>query len=131
MPQLPIELILLRQWASYMSTPIWVMDAQGDLLYYNAPAEEVLGRQFDLQGPIKATEIAGFYQTSRLDGSPLPDSEIPVVAAHLERRPSHGPVRFRGLDGEWRAVEVTALPIQRPGGEFLGVVAMFWEYREP
>lgn len=132
MPQQPIELILLRQWASYMSIPIWVMDASGNLLYYNAPAEEILGRQFDLAGPIKAAEIEGLFQTRRLDGTPLPSDELPVITSLVERRPAHGTLGFRGLDGEWRAVEVTALPIERPGGaEFLGVVAMFWEYKDP
>jgi len=131
MPQQPVELILLRQWASYMSIPIWVMDAHGDLLYYNRPAEEVLGREFDIAGPIQAREIATLFQTRRIDGSDLPNEELPLLVALLEHQPSHGSLGFQGLDGEWRAVEVTALPILRPPGEMLGVVAMFWEHPAP
>lgn len=130
MPQQPVEIILLRQWASYMSIPIWVMDARGDLLYYNRPAEEVLGREFDQAGPIQATEIATLFRTRRVDGTDLPNHELPVVVGLVERRPAHGPLSFQGLDGAWREIEVTALPIERPGGELLGVVAIFWEHQK-
>jgi hypothetical protein len=34
------------------------------------------------------------------------------------------------MDGEWRAVEVTALPIEGQGGRFLGVLATFWEVED-
>ena len=41
MTQQPIELILLRQWASYMAMPIWIADSDENVLYYNEPARKV------------------------------------------------------------------------------------------
>jgi PAS domain-containing protein len=127
LPQQPIELILLRQWASYLAIPVWLMDAEGNLLYYNEPAEPAIGREFDLAGPVNASELASLFTTTRVDGTLMPNDEIPLLIAMQRRQPAHGTVRFKGLDGEWRLIDVTALPIERAGGELLGVVAMFWE----
>jgi len=127
MPQQPIELILTRQWASYLAVPVWVMGENGHLVYYNEPAEEVLGRRFDEAGEMPAEELATIFQTTAEDGSPLPSEALPANIALLERRPAHLRHRFRSLDGLWRVVDVAALPIEGQGGRFLGVVAIFWE----
>jgi PAS domain-containing protein len=39
-----VELILMTQVASYLATPIFVVDPNGDLVYFNEPAEQLLGR---------------------------------------------------------------------------------------
>ncbi len=127
MPQQPIELILTRQWASYLAVPVWVMGEGGDLIYYNEPAEAVLGRRFDEAGEMPGEELASIFRTTNEDGSPLPSELIPINVALLERRPAYLRVRFLGLDGVWRVVEATAFPIEGQGGRHLGAVAIFWE----
>jgi len=126
-PQEPLEMILLRQLASYLATPIWIMDDTGDLLYYNEPAEKLLGVQFDSVGPIQANDLASMFEVTDLDGEPLGDLELPVVIALTKRVPAHLPLRFHGLDGVWREVEVTATPVIGQGDRFLGAFATFWE----
>lgn len=54
--QRPIELILLRQLASYLDMPIFVIDAQGRLVYYNEPAEPLLGVRFDEVGVMEMAD---------------------------------------------------------------------------
>ena len=39
MPQQEIEMILVRQLASYLAMPIFIVDPQGTLVFYNEPAE--------------------------------------------------------------------------------------------
>jgi PAS domain-containing protein len=126
-PQQPIELILTRHWASYLAVPVWVMSEKGDLLYYNEPAEAVLGRRFDEAGEMPGLELASIFQTTAEDGSPLPSEEIPINVALFERRPAHRRLRFCGLDGFWRMVDASAFPIEGQGGRQLGAVAIFWE----
>lgn len=58
----PIEMILLRQWSSYLGLPVWIMDVKGSLIYYNEPAEAVLGRRFEDSGAIASEEL----RTSKL-----------------------------------------------------------------
>ena len=126
-PQQPVEMILLRQLASYLALPIWMMDEGGNLVYYNEPAESLLGIQFDDAGPLHAEQLAEMFRTTDLDGNPLDDDDLPVVAAFARRHPAHGQVRFCGMDGVWRDVEISAMPIEGQGQRFLGVFATFWE----
>jgi len=127
MPQQPIELILTRQWASYLAVPVWVMGENGDLLYYNESAEAVLGRRFEEAGEMHGDELASIFQTTAEDGSPLRSEELPINIALLKRRPVHLRLRLRGLDGFWRLVDAAAFPIEGQGGRQLGAMAIFWE----
>ena len=127
MPQKEIELILLRQWASYMTMPIWVAGPDESLLFYNEPAEALLGSQFDEAGEMSLKELPAMYQISSEDGSPLPLDAFPLAIALRERQPAHSSVRFRALNGIWRMVEVTAFPLEGHGAKHLGAMAIFWE----
>lgn len=52
----PIQLILIRQLAGYLSVPLFLVDPQGNLLFYNEPAEIILGRRFEETGKMSAEE---------------------------------------------------------------------------
>lgn len=127
MAQQPLEMILLRQLASYLTIPMWMMDHDANLVFYNEPAERLLGVRFDDAGPIRAEELADMFQVTDRDGEPLADTDLPVVIALTKRVPAHRGLRFCGLDGAWRDVEVAAIPLEGQGGRFLGAVATFWE----
>ena len=43
MSQKAIELILMRQLASSLAMPIFLVDPSGNLVFYNEPAEQLLG----------------------------------------------------------------------------------------
>lgn len=125
--QNPIEIILARQWAASMSHPMWITDAEGNLLFYNEAAEAVLGVRFDEAGEMPASELAERFETTDLDGSPMAAEDLPLLRALTDWVPSHGPVRIRAYDQIWRAIEVTAVPLIGEGERRLGAIAMFWE----
>lgn len=125
--QQPVEMILLRQVASYLNIPIWMMDENGNLVYYNEPAEQLLGIQFDDVGPVHADQLGEMFRLTNLDGSPMPEYDFPVVVALSKRVPAHRDVRYCGMDGVWRDVAVSAMPVEGQGGRFMGVFATFWE----
>ncbi len=39
----PIQMILMKQLAGYLSVPLFLVGPNGDLLFYNEPAEAILG----------------------------------------------------------------------------------------
>ncbi len=127
MAQQPVELILLKQWAGYLTLPVWLMDGRGNLLYYNEPAEGLLGVRFEEAGEIHADQLAEYFQTTAVDGAPFPNEKLPVVVALQQRIPNHATVRVMGFDGVWRTLAVTAFPVEGQGARHLGAVAMFWE----
>ena len=52
------ELILVKHWASYTAIPIFIVDADGNLAYYNESAEQIIGRSFDEAGEIQDASAA-------------------------------------------------------------------------
>ena len=127
MAQREIEIILLRQWASHMSLPIWIAGLDGNLLYYNEPAEALLGVHYDDAGEMPLSKLTEMFQIAAEDGSPMRPDEIPLVRALQQGHPSHARLRYCGLDNIWRDVEVTAFPFEGEGRRPLGVVAIWWE----
>ncbi len=126
MAQQQIEVILMRQLASYLAMPIFVVDPEGHLLFYNEPAEALLGRPFDEAGEMGMEVWATIFEPTTEDGAPIPPADLPLVVAYRERRPAHSTFWITGLDGVRRGIEVTAFPLEGQGGRHLGAVATFW-----
>lgn len=127
MPQKEIELILLRQLASYLATPILIVDPKGNLLFYNEHAEAIIGRRYEETGEMTAEEwTIGFKPTDRR-GKSMPPEAVPLMIALNEHRPAHGSLWIRGLDGVRRRIETTAFPLIGQEGRFMGAVSVFWE----
>jgi PAS domain-containing protein len=125
--QRPIELILLRQLASYLDMPIFVVDAEGRLVYYNEPAEPLLGVRFEEVGMLGTADWLAAFRPGDEAGVVLPDDQIPLLVALRERKPVHRELWISGLDGVRRPIGATALPLVGQGGVLLGAVAMFWQ----
>ena len=122
-----LALILARELATQLATATFITDADGDLIFYNEAAEEVLGRTFAEAGQISAAEWSSLYQVEDLDGSALPLERNPGWIALSERLPAHAQVRIVGLDDVRRQISVTAMPLFSHPDEVVGMVAFFWE----
>lgn len=127
MTQKAVELILMRQCASHLSMPIFLVDRDGHLVYYNEPAEALLGRPFDDAGEMSVADLASLFDTADEDGRPIPSEELPIGIAMAQRRPAFRRIRFTALNGTQRLIEVTALPLEGQGNHWLGSLAIFWE----
>lgn len=128
--QKSLVLILAREFASQLSMPMFIADPDGRLVFYNEPAEEILGQTYAEAGELSAEAWAEHFTTQDLEGQPIELDQLPAGIALLERRPAHGTHRLKGLDGVWRTVSVTAFPLLTGGEEPEGLVAIFWEASE-
>ncbi len=131
MSQKEIEVILMRQLASYLAVPVFLVDAEGNLLFYNEPAEALLGRRFDEAGEMPKEVWSTAFKQSDEGGAPIPPDSIPLMVALRKRRPAHRTMRITGLDGVPRRIEVTAFPLEGQGGRHLGAVSIFWGIERP
>lgn len=127
MAQQEIEVILTRQLATYLAMPIFVVGPDGTLVFYNEPAEAILGCRFDETGALPLGEWSRVFVPTDEQGAPLPPDERPVLIAVTERRPSHRDFWLRGMDNVLRHIEVTAFPLIGQADRYLGAVAIFWE----
>ena len=127
MSQHEIEIILCRHFASHLQTPVFLVDPEGNLLYYNEPAEPILGRRFSETGAMSVEEWSTAFKATDEDDIPLKPDELPLSIALTERRPANKKFWIVGLDNVRRYIETTGLPIIGQSGGFLGAVAFFWE----
>ena len=127
MEQKEIEVILLRQLASYLAMPILIADPEGTLLFYNEPAEQLMGMRFEETGELVMHEWEGIIKMTDEHGTLIPPEARPLIIALHERRPVHREMWGQGADGAWRHVQVTAFPLIGQAGRHLGAGVIFWE----
>jgi PAS domain-containing protein len=127
MPQKAVEIILMRQLASYLAMPIMLFDPAGNLIFYNEPAEAILGRRFDETGEMSLEEWFSIVELTAEDGSPLPFEARALVIALQKRQAAHRTSWLHKPDGSRRKIEATAFPLEGQGGRHLGAVAILWE----
>ena len=130
MPQKAVEIILMRQLASYLAMPIMLFDPAGSLLFYNEPAEAILGRRFDETGEIPLEELYTMIELTADDGSPVPLESRALGIALQQRQAAHRTSWLKKPDGSRKRLEVTAFPLEGQGGRHLGAVVIFWEARQ-
>jgi PAS domain-containing protein len=130
MAQRDIGLILMRQLASGLALPVWLSDENGDLLFFNEPAEKLLAQRFDDVGTLSLDDARRILSFRDPDGNALPADQTPLLVALRERRPVHRRLGISGLDGREHEIEVTSFPLLGAGGHLIGGVAMFWERRK-
>jgi PAS domain-containing protein len=129
MSQKEIEVILARQLSDYLAMPVFIVDPQGTLIFYNEPAERILGLRFEETGEMPAGEWATVFEPTDEAGQPLNPGRLPLIIALTERRPAHRDMWIRGLDSVLRHIEVTAFPLIGQAERFLGGIALFWEVK--
>ena len=61
MSQQEIEVILARHLAEYLAMPIFIVNPDGDLIFYNEPAEAILGTRYAETGIMPATEWSTIF----------------------------------------------------------------------
>jgi hypothetical protein len=123
-----IELILMRQLASHLTTPVFIVDAEGVLLFYNEPAESILGHSYEENGEMSMAEWSVAFRPTREDGRPVPPDELPLVIAVKEKRPAYlSPLFIVGQDDASRRIAVAAFPLQGQQDRHLGAAAILWE----
>jgi PAS domain-containing protein len=123
----PLPLILARELASNLATPMFLIDARGVLVFYNDAAAQLIGRSFGEMGEIPAEEFGAVLDLKTLDDKPLRRRDTPAGIALFERRPAHRTLAATGYDGVQRLVHATAYPLFGSTAEMHGVVSVFWE----
>jgi PAS domain-containing protein len=126
----PIERILVRHLGSRLSVPLFLVDTEGTLVFYNEAAEGLLGKRFDEAGEMTFDTWTTVFAVRDEHGQLIEIDEIALVKALRGGRPAYSHFDITGLDGAVRTLEVAAFPLQGQGGTRLGAVALFWEAGE-
>jgi PAS domain-containing protein len=123
--QKSIELILARNLMSSLSTPAFLVDESGMLVFYNEAAGALLGVRFEEAGKMAPEEWGTKFGPFDPSGKQIPIDALPLTIALRNGRPAHSEFRIHSLNGERHDIEVSAFPIVAEGGA-RGAIAIFW-----
>jgi PAS domain-containing protein len=123
-----LPLILARELAANLATPMFLLDTEGTLVFYNEAAELMLGKTYAELGAITANDFGDMLNLEDLDGTKLRRRDAPPGIAWMQRVPAHRTLVVTRLDGEGKSTfEVTAFPLFGRTGDMHGVITVFWE----
>ena len=122
----PLEIILSRQFADSLHFAAFLVDQEGNLLFYNEGAEALLGKRFSETGAMPVEEWSTIFKPSDADGNLIPANELPLVQSLSQLQPALGDVYIDSLKGEKFRITISSFPIVGKAGTLLGAMALFW-----
>ena len=130
MVQKEIEVILARHLASYLAVPMFIVDPEGTLLYYNESAEGLLGLRYQEAGEMPLEDWSTRFNPTDDSGAPFAPEAMPLAVALSKRQTNNGRFWICTPDNVRRHIEVTAFPLIGQANRYLGAIALFWELSE-
>jgi PAS domain S-box-containing protein len=127
--QQPVELILARGLMSNLTTPAFLVDLDGTLVFFNDAASDVLGLRYEDAGPLELQDWGSRFLPVTDDGRNIAVEDLPLTVALREGRPGHMQFHIRSATGDERQIEVSAFPIVGNAG-MQGAMAIFWAAKE-
>ena len=122
-----IEIILTRQLADCLSIPVFITDTSGNLIFYNEPAEQLLGERFDETGEMPVDVWSTIFTPMDDSFNTIAPEELPLVKTLKNVHPYHKTFWIKSLRGIKEKISVTSYPIIGRENKFLGAVAIFWK----
>ena len=130
MAEYGIEIILNRQLADCLSMPAFITDTNGNLIFYNEPAEKILGTRFEETGEMKVEAWGTMFKQKDDDGQLLAPESLPLVRTLKDRYPYHKTFWIESIGGKSEKISVTSYPIIGRSGNFMGAIALFWQAKD-
>ena len=116
---------MARGMMSNLTTPAFLVDTTGTLIFFNEAAGEVLGLSYEEAGPMAAQEWGTRFEPLDSDGNSIAVEDLPLAIAVSQGRPGHKHMRIKSATGDERDIEVSAFPIVGRTGQ-RGAMAIFW-----
>ncbi len=127
MPAHEIEIILSRQLADCLTVPVFIVNPEGTLIFYNEPAEQILGKKFQDTGAMSVGDWGTSFFPHDEDGKDIPPEELPLVQTINNKVPAHKTFWIKALNGKSTKISVTSIPIIGRSKNFSGAMAIFWD----
>jgi PAS domain S-box-containing protein len=122
--QQPLDLILARNLMSVLETPSFLVDNDGQMVFFNEAAGAMLGKSFEEIGRLSREEWNKIGPVDA-EGNSVQSEKMPLAVALREGRPAHGRFNIRTDQGRVVEVETSAVPLVS-GGDFHGALVVFW-----
>ena len=126
--QQPLDLILARNLMSVLETPSFLVDNDGQMVFFNEAAGDMLGKRFEEIGRLSREEWNEIGPVDS-EGNPVSREKMPLAVALREGHPAHGRFHIRTDQNHIVEVETSAFPLVS-SGDFHGAMVVFWPVSE-
>ena len=126
--QKPLELILARNLLTSISTPSFLVDGEGTMVFYNEAAAALLGRSFEDAGQMTAEEWTAAFGPLSNGDQPYELDQISLTQAIQSGRPAHGSFCIRTARSDKELVEAAAFPLVTSDEGSSGAMVLFWPH---
>jgi PAS domain-containing protein len=127
--QRPVELILARSLLATLSTPGFLVDEDGMVVFFNDAASVLLGVRYEEIGRMGPDRWGTAFGPVDQSGQPVPLEELPLTIALRRGHPAHARLRIRSMQGVASDIEAAAVPILTVEGT-RGAMVFFWKVEE-
>jgi PAS domain-containing protein len=124
--QRPVELILARSLLGTLSTPGFLVDEDGIVVFFNDAASVLLGVRYEEVGRMGPNEWGTAFGPLDESGRKIPLEELPLTIALRHGRPAHARLWIRSMQGVSHDIEAAAVPILTVEGT-RGAMVFFWK----
>lgn len=125
-----LTLILARSFAAQLATAVFLLDAEGTIIYYNEAAERLTGRPFIEGAGNTAEEWMGRGRPLDEEGREVPMESLPLGTTILKREPAHGVTMFRLNEDSYQRIENVTFPLFAHTEDFVGSFSIVWPIEE-
>ena len=124
----PKSLVLIRakHLAESVTTPMFLADAEGNLIFFNEAAESLLGRAFVDNGALTPTDWQRSFDVRDRNDAPFPLESMSSWIQVQNEQPAMGHIKFRAADGSDNLVATCAFPLFTEQARFEGALILFW-----
>ncbi len=126
-----LEIILTRQLADSLSIPVFITDTEGTLVFFNEPAESILGQKYGETGAMTVEQWSSLFEPQTAEGKRIPRIDLPLVKTLTYCQPAQSELWIKNLEGKRFLLSVTSFPLIGRSNRFVGAVAIFWEKESP
>ena len=126
-----LEIILTRQLADSLSIPVFITDTEGNLLFFNEPAEKILKRKFGETGVMSTKDWSRLFEAQDAAGKRIPRMDLPLVKTLIYCQPAQSEFWIQNHEGERYYLSATSFPLIGRSNRFVGAVVIFWEKESP
>jgi PAS domain-containing protein len=127
--QRPVELILARSLIATLTTPAFLVDEKGIVVFFNDAASALLGVRFEEVGQMGPERWGSDFGPFDEGGKRVPAEDMALSIALRQERPSTARYRIRSLTGVETEIESAGVPIRTVEGT-RGAMVFFWPLEE-
>jgi PAS domain-containing protein len=127
--QRPVELILARSLIATLTTPCFLVDEEGIVVFFNDAASVLLGVRFEEVGRMGPDQWGTQFGPYDEGGERVPLERMPLTIALRHGRPSTARYRIHSVKGVEHDIEAAGVPILTMEGT-RGAMVFFWPQEE-